>query len=147
LSSHPHFISSYLHSSQPIYREFIHWVRSDITFDASGACTSAGTQQEVLSYCGPAPPHSSGMHRYVFLLYEQPAAATPADLAAFFEGRGGKHAHVSATACGLGQLRGWDWIECEWAPCVDAVHDSLSFLPPPEYQSPKQKAAAAAAAA
>ena len=101
----------------------------------------------MLPYCGPGPPYASGMHRYVFLLYEQPQEATPADLAVAFEGRGGKKAHVAASAAGLGPLCAWDWFECEWAPCVDAVHTSLGFLPPPEFQSPKQKETAAATAA
>jgi hypothetical protein len=41
----------------------IHWVVVNMT------STSAG--EEIKKYRGPAPPPGSGIHRYIFLLYEQ----------------------------------------------------------------------------
>jgi len=125
-----------------VYREFVHWVVSDLTFAADGTA-EAGTT--VLPYVGPGPPCNSGLHRYVFLLYEQPAGAEPAALAAAFEGRGGKRAHEAARAAGLGPLVAVDWYEAQWDETVDAAHTAISFMPPAQFRSPAQKAQVAAA--
>jgi len=129
--------------AKPIYREFIHWVCSDVSFNADG--TQAGAPNHVLPYVGPGPPHSSGLHRYVFLLYEQPAGADPSSLATTFAGRGGKRAHLAATAAGvgLGPVAAIAWYQAQWDESVDATHEAIGFVPPEEFQSPKQKAAAA----
>ena len=37
--------------------------------------------------------------------------------------------------------------EGEWDASVDALHESLGFMPPPEHRSPKQKAQAESSAA
>ena len=86
------------------------------------------------------------MHRYVFLLYEQPEGSDPDSLADVFKGRGGKRAHLAAKATGLGDCVGISWFQSEWGPIVDDVHERIEFIPPPEFQSPKQKAEAAAKA-
>jgi hypothetical protein len=84
------------------------------------------------------------LHRYVFLLYEQPSSADTSGLAAAFAGRGGKRAHLSATAAGLGPVVAVAWCHAQWDESVDATHEGMGFVPPEEFQSPKQKAAAAA---
>ena len=129
--------------ASPIYREFIHWVCSDLTFSSDG--TQTGTPTHILPYIGPGPPHSSGLHRYVFLLYEQPSSADVSSLAATFAGRGGKRAHLSATAAevGLGPVAAIAWCQAQWDTSVDATHESMGFVPPPCFQSPRQKGAAA----
>jgi phosphatidylethanolamine-binding protein len=127
--------------TNPIFREFIHWVISDLEFGEDGSQTTEGNT--ILSYCGPGPPHASGLHRYVFLLYEQSEGSNPESLAGAFEGRGGKKAHVSAKVAGLGSCVAMSYFESEWGPCVDAVHESLGFVPPDEYKSPKQREASA----
>jgi hypothetical protein len=115
----------------PVYREFVHWMVSDVS----------NTFTVNLDYCGPGPPCNSGLHRYVFLIYEQPENADIAGLAVKFDGRGGKKAHVLAQEHGLGPLVFIDWYEAQWDESCDAVHESLGFMPPEKYQSPKQKSA------
>ena len=47
-----------------VNHNYVHWIiiniQNDITFDT------------LLAYTGPAPPAGSGVHRYIFKLYEQP---------------------------------------------------------------------------
>jgi len=125
--------------AKPIFREFIHWVCSGLTFAADGSQVGAGTH--VLPYVGPGPPCNSGLHRYVFLLYEQPAGADTSSLVETFAGRGGKRAHVAATAAEvkLGPVAAIAWYQAQWDESVDATHEVIGFLPPPEFQSPAQK--------
>lgn len=50
----------------------LHWIQPGLKgADTTGTLTS--TDPFVANYIGPAPPPLSGPHRYVFLLYEQPA--------------------------------------------------------------------------
>lgn len=118
--------------AEPTYREFIHWVVSD----AFGA-----EPKTVVDYVGPGPPCNSGVHRYVFLCYEQPGDADVKSLATAFEGRGGKKADAAAKAAGLGPLKAVAYWEAEWDESVDALHEKIGFLPPPGLRSPKQLAA------
>ena len=67
--------------AEPLFREFIHWVVSDVLSDKA---------ETVVDYLGPGPPYNSGSHRYVFLLFEQPDGADVKSLATAFDGRGGK---------------------------------------------------------
>ncbi|CAI5963599.1 unnamed protein product [Closterium sp. NIES-64] len=53
--------------SNPTAREWLHWIVVDIPVDGSG-----GTGRVVTPYNGPTPPE--GAHRYIFLLFRQPAA-------------------------------------------------------------------------
>ena len=117
---------------EPAYREFVHWVVSDVL---------SSSAETIVEYLGPGPPCNSGLHRYVFLLFEQPDGADVKSLAAAFEGRGGKKAFASAKTAGLGPLVAVDFYEAEWDESVDAVHEAIGFLPPEKYRSPKQKAA------
>jgi|Dee2metaT_26_FD_contig_21_7422327_length_665_multi_5_in_0_out_0_1 phosphatidylethanolamine-binding protein (PEBP) family uncharacterized protein len=117
--------------AEPLFREFIHWVVSDVLSEKA---------ETIVNYLGPGPPCNSGLHRYVFLLFEQPDTADVKSLAAAFDGRGGKKAFASAKAAGLGSLVAADFYEAEWDESVDAVHESIGFTPPERYMSPKQKA-------
>lgn len=51
---------------EPTYREFKHWVVVNIPGDdvASG--------ENLAEFVGSGPPMDTGLHRYVFLVYEQP---------------------------------------------------------------------------
>jgi phosphatidylethanolamine-binding protein len=123
--------------TNPVYREFIHWVGCNLTFDTNGKC-NASECKHIVDYIGPAPPYRSGLHRYVFLLYEQPAGSTPETLVEAFEGRGGKRAHLAATAAGLGPVASINWYQAQWDESVDALHDAIGFMPPADFQSPYQ---------
>ena len=115
---------------KPSYRNFCHWVASDCLGQAS----------DILPYVGPGPPCNSGLHRYVFCLYEQPSGADFDALKTALEGRGGTKPHEVAKAVGLGPMVAIEYYYAEWDESVDAVHESVSFVPPPEYRSPSQKA-------
>ena len=130
---------------KPAFREFIHWAVSGISGSQlqAGGSVSGTTHME---YIGPGPPYNSGMHRYLFLVFERPSSATPASFGDAFAGRGGKKAIEAAKAAGYaGTLKAASWFETTWDESVDAVHASIGFMPPEEYRSPKQKAQAAGA--
>ena len=108
---------------------------------------AAGAEANV--YLGPGPPFASGKHRYVVLVYEQKDGASDdallEDAKTTFGGRGGTKAHAWAEGKGMSLVALGAW-ESEWDATVDAVHVAIGFMPPPQYQSPAQKAANAAAA-
>lgn len=123
-----------------LFREFVHYVVSDIT--AESLATGGPLQGNTLvDYLGVGAPCKSGLHRYVFLLFAQPEGATPTSLAEAFEGRGGKKVCVAAKAAGLGPIVAATWYESQWDESIDAVHEAMGWLPPPEFRSPKQEAA------
>jgi hypothetical protein len=123
--------------SNPIFREFIHWVQADLSFAEDGF--QIETARNVMDYVGPGPPYNSGLHRYVFILYEQGSGADVDSLAETFAGRGGKRSHLAALAAGLGPVVGVGWIQAQWDESVDVLHEAIGFLPPPEYRSPRQQ--------
>ena len=51
---------------EPTYREFKHWVVVNIP----GSDVAQG--EELAEFVGSGPPMGTGLHRYVFLVYEQP---------------------------------------------------------------------------
>ncbi|XP_075223327.1 protein D2-like isoform X2 [Lycorma delicatula] len=55
-----------LSRQNPIYREWQHWLVVNIP----GNNVKEG--QTLADYIGPGPPKGTGLHRYIFLLYEQP---------------------------------------------------------------------------
>lgn len=122
------------------FREFVHYVASDISA-ASLARGGAVEGTTVLDYVGVGAPCNSGLHRYAWLLFEQPESSTPGALAGAFEGRGGKKVCVSAKEVGLGPVVAATWYESRWCEAMDAVHEAMGWLPPVEFRSPKQKAA------
>ena len=122
------------------FREFIHWVVTDISAESLAAGDAIGNT--ALDYLGVGAPYNSGLHRYIFLLFEQPEGCDPAaTLAGAFEGRGGKKSCVAAAAAGLGPIVGMTWYESQWDESIDAVHEAMGWLPPPEFRSPKQQEA------
>ena len=128
------------------FREFVHYVISDLTAESLAAGgTLDGTT--VLDYLGVGAPCKSKLHRYVFLLFEQPEGSAPAALAAAFEGRGGKKVCVAAKSVGLGPVVAATYFESQWDACIDAVHIAMGWLPPPQFRSPSQEKLAATPAA
>ncbi|CAH1641271.1 unnamed protein product [Spodoptera littoralis] len=53
--------------AEPVWREFAHWLVGNVPGDdiASG--------DQLMQYFGAGPSLGSGLHRYVFLVYQQPA--------------------------------------------------------------------------
>mmetsp|Transcript_23729 Transcript_23729/g.39189 ORF Transcript_23729/g.39189 Transcript_23729/m.39189 type:complete len:301 (+) Transcript_23729:27-929(+) len=139
----------------PLYREFVHWVVCDIP----GAKFDKGLT--VAPYVCASPPHKSGKHRYVFLLFKQerkalndyyesrvPMRMEISVLKAarkHFKPRGGLSAIDWAAEIGLGEPIAVECYEAKWDESCDEAHEALAFVPPDEYKSPKQAAAAAAA--
>lgn len=123
--------------SEPSYREFIHWVVVNIK---AGDISKGDT---VASYVGPAPPHNSGKHRYVFLLFKQSASIDAAAATDHFKRRGGLRAHNWAKVNNLGLAVDAKVFESEWDASVDELHAKLNFVPPAQYLSPLQQKAAA----
>jgi len=53
-----------------------HWLVNGVTVGDNGALNFP-TETTITAYGGPLPPDGSGAHRYVFLLYDQPATFAP----------------------------------------------------------------------
>lgn len=60
------------------WSEYAHWIVTDLPLNATGKDAESlstildySKGKEILSYVGPAPPESTGKHRYVFLLFKQ----------------------------------------------------------------------------
>ncbi|XP_065175487.1 protein D2-like [Sycon ciliatum] len=60
--------------AEPTYREWRHW----LVFNVPGS-GKVGEGQSLFGYIGAGPPPDTGLHRYVFLIYEQPSTISPAD--------------------------------------------------------------------
>lgn len=127
---------------KPDFREFVHWVVMNID-GSTGADVSSG--DTILPYLGPAPPYSSGLHRYVFTLYKQKDKITAADIdvaKSFFEPRGGLRTYQyirSQSDKFFANPLGIDAFLCEWDQVVDEYHEAMGWLPPDPFRSPKQK--------
>ncbi|CAN6601326.1 carboxypeptidase Y inhibitor [Trichomonascus vanleenenianus] len=62
------------------WSEYAHYIVSGIKPPSSGTGVGAvdfDKAHELLPYMGPAPPPKTGKHRYVFILYKEPANGTP----------------------------------------------------------------------
>jgi hypothetical protein len=126
---------------EPSYREFIHWVVTDIPGDdiKSGVV--------LLEYVGPAPPHASGLHRYCFFAYEQKekGVVDVDEAKKLFEGRGGKKIIDLVTNSELGEPISANLMNSKWGEECDSYHETLGFMPPEKYRSPAQQKSAEAA--
>nr|ADD38256.1 Protein D1 [Lepeophtheirus salmonis] len=54
-----------LSRSNPVFRSYLHWIVSDLSFQNSDL------RNGDVTYVGPGPPKGTGLHRYIFLLFEQ----------------------------------------------------------------------------
>ncbi len=122
----------------PSLRELVHWVVVNIPSNR----ISEG--KIILEYLPPAPPFSSGLHRYVFCLYKQLKKLEEPEIvsaAIFFQERKGIHSyewiksqssHYSTNPIGL------EAFITEWDECVDQLHEQMDWMPPQPYRSRKQ---------
>jgi hypothetical protein len=62
--------------SDPTAGQTRHWLVNGVTAGDNGALNFP-TETTITAYGGPLPPDGSGAHRYVFLLYDQPASFAP----------------------------------------------------------------------
>jgi phosphatidylethanolamine-binding protein (PEBP) family uncharacterized protein len=53
-----------MHDPDSVYGNRFHWIVANISGDVKNGV-------ELLQYTGPAPPPKTGIHRYIFELYEQ----------------------------------------------------------------------------
>ncbi|KAI0066944.1 PEBP-like protein [Artomyces pyxidatus] len=67
--------------ADPIYREFRHWVVTGLkapsarTSEATGGIIALRTKPSTTPYRAPGPRPSSGVHRYTFLLFQEPSSS------------------------------------------------------------------------
>ncbi|KAF5329805.1 hypothetical protein D9619_009404 [Psilocybe cf. subviscida] len=57
----------------PKWGQFRHWVLPGLKLPAGGSLQAQKTKPAATPYMGPAPPPGSGFHRYIFLLFQEPA--------------------------------------------------------------------------
>lgn len=69
--------------SFPILGPIAHWLQTDLVAakgsSEDGFMTLETEARSVIPYAGPGPPPPSAPHRYVFMLWEQPASVAGAD--------------------------------------------------------------------
>ncbi|KAI0643975.1 PEBP-like protein [Trametes meyenii] len=68
--------------NEPMYRTFRHWVITGLkspplTSNSADALNALKTHPSVTPYRPPGPRPNSGLHRYTFLLFQEPASAQP----------------------------------------------------------------------
>merc|ERR1712087_136620 len=119
----------------PLFREFIHWVVTEVPLEGDTLVVEKGNT--CVPWVGFAPPCKSGFHRYVFLVYKQVVADPAKGLTAALGSRGGKKAALAAKEAGLGDPIAFGLCKSKWDESVDALHEEIKFLPPPQYRSPK----------
>jgi phosphatidylethanolamine-binding protein len=59
--------------AEPKYREVRHW----LVVNVPGNKVSEG--KHIFEFIGSGPPQGSGLHRYIFLVYKQPAGLLETD--------------------------------------------------------------------
>ncbi|EIW56216.1 PEBP-like protein [Trametes versicolor FP-101664 SS1] len=67
---------------EPIYRTFRHWLITGlksppVTSNAAHALNALKSHPATTPYRPPGPRPNSGLHRYIFLLFQEPASAEP----------------------------------------------------------------------
>ncbi|KAL1938723.1 hypothetical protein VTO73DRAFT_11326 [Trametes versicolor] len=67
---------------EPIYRTFRHWLITGlksppVTSNAADALNALKSHPATTPYRPPGPRPNSGLHRYIFLLFQEPASAEP----------------------------------------------------------------------
>lgn len=127
---------------EPTFREYVHWVQVNIPGSAGESAGEAG--ELILAYNGSAPPYNSGVHRYIFLLFEQKNKLTEAEITSskeYFANRGGLSVSQWATQMQMGLPVGVNGFLAEWDEYCDYSHKELyPFSPPAKYHSPSQQA-------
>lgn len=58
------------------YSEYCHYVATGIKFDNAQGGVVSDKGKVVMTYVGPGPPKDTGLHRYIFMLFKEPAGKT-----------------------------------------------------------------------
>jgi len=108
----------------PKFREWHHWCVVNIPGD-----NVAGG--EVLSeYVGSGPPQGTGLHRYVFLVYKQPAGRTQFSDKRLTnrssDGRASQSVAAFATSHALGDPVAGNYYQAEYDDYVPKLYEQLS---------------------
>ncbi|XP_047999604.1 phosphatidylethanolamine-binding protein 1-like [Leguminivora glycinivorella] len=111
---------------EPKFREWHHWLVSNIP----GNNVAAG--ETLSAYVGSGPrsnlPQGTGLHRYVFLVYQQPGKLNfdePRLPNTSGDNRGGFSIHKFATKYGLGNPIAGNFYQAEWDDYVPILYKQL----------------------
>lgn len=106
----------------PKFREWHHWLVVNIPGDdvASGKTLS--------EYVGSGPPKGTGLHRYVYLAFKQPAELKPDEKILTNrsgDGRGGFKIRDFAKKYNLGQPIAGNYYQAQWDEYVPKLYEQL----------------------
>ncbi|CAL8143638.1 unnamed protein product [Orchesella dallaii] len=108
----------------PIFREFIHWLVGNIP----GTEISKG--KIVAEFLASGPPKGAGLHRYTFLMYEQPNKLKFEEKLMSnrsVEGRGNFIIRNFAKKYNLGEPIAGNFFQAEWDDYVPTIHKYLNI--------------------
>lgn len=106
----------------PKFREWHHWLVVNIP----GSSVAKGTT--LSEYVGSGPPKGTGLHRYVFLVYKQPAALSPDEKRLTNrsgDGRGCFSIRNFAKKYNLGAPVAGNFYQAEWDDYVPKLYEQL----------------------
>ena len=125
-----------IHCKQDERAAYLHWGIVNI----EGGDIETGI--EIQPYLSPAPEYNSGVHRFVFLLFDQSSDFDPDQLEeidAMFQHRESfpylsflAHSHLAAPVAVNGFYAGWEEY-------CGKLHERMNCTPPDQYFSPKQE--------
>lgn len=87
------------------------------------------TGDEIAAYVSSGPPEGSGLHRYVFLVYQQPKKLEvdePRSSATSVKSRFRFNLQKFAEKYGLGKAIAGNFYQAQWDPFVDELMQSLT---------------------
>ncbi|XP_063628660.1 protein D2-like [Cydia splendana] len=108
--------------AEPKFREWHHWLVGNVP----GNNVAAG--ETLSAYVGSGPPQGTGLHRYVFLVYQQPGKLNfdePRLPNTSGDNRGGFSIHKFATKYGLGAPIAGNFYQAEWDDYVPILYKQL----------------------
>jgi len=99
-----------------------HWLVNGVTVGAGGVLSIPASESAITPYGGPFPPDTDSAHRYVFLLYEQPASFAPSgDLATPGQPIAAFDVNGYATSSQLGAVVAASYFTCTRSELVAAT--------------------------
>ncbi|XP_063368652.1 protein D2-like [Cydia amplana] len=108
--------------AEPKFREWHHWLVGNVP----GSNVAAG--ETLSAYVGSGPPQGTGLHRYVFLVYQQPGKLNfdePRLPNTSGDNRGGFSIQKFATKYGLGAPIAGNFYQAEWDDYVPILYKQL----------------------